>query len=173
MLCTQSSDKVFRICNHPGKAGNMVTKILRSKVAITLIAMIAIANLVAEDHDHDHGKETKGPHGGPIHELRDAGDTHVEVIHDKEAGSVAIHLLGKDMKTPAVIKESPKINLRAKDGNKQIEMKPVAPADGKASHFEATNEALKGEPLTGRISITLDDGKKYNVKLESHGHDHE
>lgn len=150
----------------------MVIKMLLSKVAIALIGMIGVASIVAEDHDHGHGKESKGPHGGAIHELGDADDTHVEVIHDKEAGSIAIHLLGKDLKTPTAIKESPKINLRAKDGNKQIEMKPMAAADGKASHFEAANEALKGEPLTGRISITLDDGKKYNVKLDVHGHDH-
>ncbi len=148
----------------------MVIKMLLSKVAIAIIGMIGVASIVAEDHDHDHGKESKGPHGGAIHELGDADDTHVEVIHDKAAGTIAIHLLGKDMKTPTTIKESPKINLRAKDGNKQIEMKPM---DGKASHFEATNEALKGEPLTGRISITLDDGKKYNVKVDVHGHDHE
>lgn len=125
------------------------------------------------DHDgHDHGEEQKGPHGGEIQEVGDKEDTHAEIVHDSGAGKVILYLLGKDQKAPAAIKDTPKINLKTKDGNKQIEMKAVGAKDGKTSQFEAVDEVLKADPLDGRIAITLGDGKRYNVKLNAHhGHD--
>ncbi|MCZ7648061.1 MAG: hypothetical protein M5U26_22845 [Planctomycetota bacterium] len=102
----------------------------------------------------------------------DPGDTHAELVHDHAGGKLTLYLLAKDMKSPVAIKEAPKLNLKAKDGNKQLEMKAVEPKDEKASQFVAEDESLKADPLAGRISITLDDGKKYNVKLEDHGHGH-
>lgn len=150
-----------------------MTRISNWGVAYLFVIFTCASFLNAADHDHDHGKDVKGPHGGMVHELGDAGDTHVEVLHDKGAGTLSIYLLAKDMKTPVSIKEAPKINLKSKKGNEQIDMKPIASEEGKASQFSGTHDELKDGHLSGRISITMDDGKKFNVKLDTHGHDHE
>jgi hypothetical protein len=50
----------------------------------------------------------------------------------------------------------------------------VRAKDGQASQFEGADEALKADPLEGRIALTIGD-KKYNVDLkhEHEGHGHE
>ncbi len=123
--------------------------------------------------DHGHGHEEKGSHGGEIQELGDKDDTHAELVHDQAAGKLTLYLLGKDGKTPVAIKDAPKINLKAKAGNRQVPMKAVNPAaDGSASQFEAADEGFKADPLDGRIAITLG-GKPYHIQLDAHfGHDH-
>lgn len=132
-------------------------------------AMVVVCTLRAyaeEKHEHKH---EKGPHGGAISEVGDKDDTHAEIVHDEKSGKLSLYLLGKYMKAPVAIKDAPKINLKAKEGNKQIAMKVVDAKDGVASHFEATDDALKADPLQGRIAITLGDGKSYHVNL-SHEH---
>lgn len=146
----------------------MVKQNGRFIVACAALALFASGQLLAEEHKH----EAKGPHGGEIAEVGDKDDTHAELVHDEKAGKLTIYLLGKDQKTPVAIKDAPKINLKTKDGNKQIEMKAVEAKDGAASQYEATDEALKADPLDGRIVVTLADGKKYNVSLK-HEHEHE
>lgn len=125
-----------------------------------------------DGHGHGHEEAKPGPHGGEIQEIGDKEDTHAELVHDHAAGKTTLYLLGKDMKTPVAIKDAPKINLKAKTGNRQVEMKPVDAKDGTSSQFEAMDEGFKADPLDGRIAIMLG-GKQYNVKLDAHfGHDH-
>ncbi len=107
---------------------------------------------------------------GVVIEVGDEADTHVEIVRDLEKGKFTLYLLKEDRKTPVAIKDLPKINLKTKDGKKQIEMKAVEPKEEKASQFEAEDEALRLWKLEGRIALVLGDGKSYQVALE---HDHE
>jgi len=134
--------------------------------ACAVLALFAGGRLLAEEHKH----EAKGPHGGEILEVGDKDDHHLEMIHDDKAGKLTLYLLAKDMKTAVAIKDAPKLNLKGKDGNKQLDTKAVEAKEGAASQFEVTDEALKAEP-EGRIAITLADGKKHNVNLK-HEHEH-
>ena len=142
----------------------------RMKVSMAALAFGILAfsgrALLSEEHGHDHAHGAAGPHGGEVQELGDPEDTHVELVHDQANGKVTLYLLGKDQKTPVFIKQVPKVNLKAKDGNKQVEMK--------AAQFEASDEGFKADPLDGRIAITLVDGKQYQIKFGQHeGHDHD
>lgn len=136
-------------------------------LACVALALIA-GRLCSEEHKHEHAK---APHGGEWIEVGDKDDTHAELVHDEKAGKLTLYFFAKDQKTPVAIKDAPKINLKAKDGNKQMDMKAVDAKDGAAFQYEATDEALKADPLDGRIAITLADGKKYNVNLK-HEHEH-
>lgn len=109
-----------------------------------------------EEHAHHHG-----PHDGEIAEVGDDNDTHLEIVHDEKAGKLTVYVLAKDMKTPVNLAEAPKLNLKSKNGNKQLDM------TGKDSQWEATDELLKEEP-EGRVQVKLADGKKYNVRLVHH-----
>ncbi len=137
----------------------------RIKISLVAVALTVLAfsgrSLLSEEHKgHEHG--AAGPHGGEVQELGDKDGTHVELVHDHTNGKTTLYLLGKDQKTPVFIQQAPRINLKAKDGNRQVEMR--------ASQFEASDEGFKTDPIDGRISIELD-GKKYNVKLDAHHHD--
>lgn len=134
----------------------------RSVLALAAALFIGVFGARADDkdkkHDHDHHH---GPHDGEIAEVGDDADTHLEIVHDEKAGKLTVYVLGKDMKTPVNLAEAPKLNLKSKKGNKQLEM------TGKDSKWEATDDLLKEEP-DGRVQVKLADGKKYNVKLEHH-----
>lgn len=140
----------------------------RLMLSCAVVALFAGGRLLAEEkHEHKHGE--KGPRGGELLEVGDKEDTHAELVHDEKAGKLTLYLLAKDLKTAVAIKDAPKLNLKAKDGNKQMDLKAVDAKDGAASKFEATDDALKADPLDGRIAVTLADGKKYNVNLK---HEH-
>lgn len=142
------------------------------KVTLVLVAAMLLAGR-AYSEVHEEHDEKPGPNGGEVQEIGNKDDTHVELIHDHKNGKTTLWLLANDVKTPVAIKEAPKINLKAKDGNRQIEMKPVNAKDGVASQWEASDEGFKQDPLDGRIAIKFADGKQYNVKLDAHhGHDH-
>ena len=130
------------------------------------LQIFVIDKKLAEEHKHE---EHKAPHGGPLLEVGEE-EAHLELVHDEKAGKLTLYLLGKDAKTPVAIKDAPKVNLKTDKGPKQIETKAVEAKDGLASCFEATDDALKADPLNGRIALTLGE-KKYNVELKhEHGH---
>ena len=135
----------------------------RFLAAATVILLGGIFSIQAEEK-LAHAHAGKGPNGGEIVEIGDKDDHHVEIVHDDKGGKLTAYFLLADQKTPFAVNEAPKLNLKTKDGNKQLEMK------GKDSKWEATDDVLKEEP-SGRISVTLPDGKKYNVKLEADGHE--
>lgn len=133
-------------------------------LCVAFAAACILNSTFAEEHHHDHAE--KGPHGGVLQEMGDKEDTHAEIIHDEKTGKLTLYIIGNDAKSPVAIKDTPKLNLKAKDGNKQFEMKAVEAKEGAASQFEVSDEALKTDPLDGRITFALADGKKYNVKLD-------
>lgn len=136
-------------------------------LTVALMLMIALCQLSAiraeEKPAHEHGK--KGPNGGALAEVGDPEDHHVEVVHDDKAGKLTVYCLLADQKTPYTPKEAPKLNLKTKDGNKQLVLA------GAYSKWEVSDDVLKEEP-NGRIVIVLPDGKKYNVTITDDGHDH-
>jgi hypothetical protein len=132
---------------------------VKTRRTLAVCAVLAFwgSLVLAEEKPHEHGG--KGPHGGSIVEIGDKDDHHVEIVHDEKAGKLTAYFLLADQKTAFSVKDAPKLNLKTKDGNKQLEMK------GADSKWEAADDVLKAEP-NGRISLTLPDGKKYNVKIE-------
>jgi hypothetical protein len=115
-------------------------------------------------------EEHKAPHGGEILELGEE-DAHLEMVHDGAAGTLTVYVLDKDVKTPIAI-AAPTVTVRTKDGNKEVPATAVnAGADGNADTWKMTHDALKSDPLDGRIRVTIR-GKPYQVPLEPEGHAH-
>jgi len=126
----------------------------------------AICGEKKKDDDHDH----KAPHGGTLLEIGEHAG-HLELVHDENAGKVTLYILDAHAEKEVAIKDAPKLNLKGKGGKKQLETKAVDVKDGLASKFEATDDALKADPLEGRIVVVFKD-KKYNLDLKEHDHDH-
>src|SRR4051812_42090245 len=100
-----------------------------SKVAIFALALITAVCLsrtsFAEDKKEEHKHDDhKAPHGGALLEVGEEV-AHVELVHDEKAGKVTLYILGKDAKTAVALKEAPKINVKGKDGKKQLETKAI------------------------------------------------
>lgn len=128
--------------------------------ALALFALTLGFNIKAEDKKpEDH----KPAHGGTILEVGEEA-AHIEFVHDEKAGKITLYIMGGDAKTPLNLKEAPKLNLKTKAGNKQLDAK------GADATWSVEDESLKEEPK-GRIALTLPDGKKYNVAIEDK-HDH-
>jgi len=138
---------------------------------VTCLALLASCLIVgrawAEDkHDHDH----KAPHGGTLLETGDEA-AHLEIVHDPKAGKLTIYVLDSDPQKALAIKEAPKVKLKTDKGNKELDTKAVDAKDGAASQYEVTDDALKTDPLKGRISVKVKD-KKYNIDIKEDGHGH-
>lgn len=131
--------------------------------ALVAAVMLSGSAFCAEHDDH------KAPHGGALLEVGEEV-AHVELVHDEKAGKVTLYILDKHAKKEVSIKDAPKLNIKSKDGNKQIETKGVDAKDGAASKYEATDETLKADPLKGRVAVVIE-GKNYNVDIkEAHEH---
>lgn len=121
----------------------------------------------AKEAGDAHGHEAKGPHGGEVAVVGDEV-AHLEIVHDEKAGDLTLHVLGADVKTPKAI-AAPVLNLTTKSGPVQIPFEAVgAGADGTAAQWKARHDALKADPLDGRVRVTID-GKTHQVSL---AHEH-
>jgi hypothetical protein len=144
---------------------------LAVSAALVLALTVGTPAVAGDDHDHDHD-EHKPPHGGFLLEVGDHV-AHVEVVHDAKDGKVTLYVLDKEAKEAVKIKDAPKLNLMTEDGAVQVETKAVeADKEGLASQFEAKSDALKADPLKGRIAIVIGE-KKYNVEIVEDEHDHD
>jgi hypothetical protein len=118
-------------------------------------------------HDHTHGA---APHGGEILDLG-GGAAHLEVIHDHDGGNITVFVLGADLETEIAV-AAPAVNLMTKSGPVTVPLTAIAPgADGKASGWKGSHEALKADPWDGRIRVNIGD-KAYQSPLEGEAHDH-
>jgi hypothetical protein len=134
------------------------------KSFVVIVLALCFGSAIAADKDHDEPK-----HGGVVLEVGEEV-AHLELVHDAKAGKVTLYITGPDAKTDLALKDAPKINLKTKDGNKQIETKAISPKDGASAHFEAIDDVLKADPLKGRIALVIN-GKKFNVELkDDHAH---
>jgi hypothetical protein len=129
------------------------------RIASLVLFALCFGSVMAADKDHDEPK-----HGGVILEVGEE-IAHVEFVHDAKAGKVTLYIYGPDAKTDLPLKEAPKINLKTNDGNKQLETKAVNAKDGASAQFEVTDDALKSDPLKGRIALVVN-GKKHNIDLK-------
>lgn len=116
---------------------------------------------------HDH---PEAPHGGELLELGEE-EAHLELAHDSKGGNVTVYVLGRDAKTPIAV-AAPTIVLSTKEGPKEFTLTAVNPkADGTADTWKGTHAGLAGEPLDGRIRVTIA-GKAYQSPLEAAPHNH-
>lgn len=154
------------------------------KIPTTLLALFAAFLLGAcgdkdaehghgpdDDHDHAHEEHGEGEHGGAILELG-AHEAHLELLHKPDTGAVSVWVLDQDLKE-LPIADPVVLNLVFESGPKQLTGTPVSPKDGKTAHWSFRDEALKGEPKSGRIQVKVG-GKTYNPEYDDgHDHDHE
>lgn len=146
---------------------------MRSACAVLLVLGAAVVCVAADEKKEE---EHKAPHGGVLLEVGEEV-AHLELVHDPKEGTATIYLLDGKAEKAVAIKDAPKLNLMTADGAKQVVTKAVEPdKEGLASQFVAKDDALKADPLKGRIAITIGD-KKYNVDIkepdEHEGHDHD
>jgi hypothetical protein len=114
----------------------------------------------APEQGHGH----HGAHGGALIEVGDHV-AHVEVVHDPKAGSVTLHMVGKDGKTPLKLTHAPDLRLVTTKGPKVLETRPVGGDAEGASRFDVTDPVLQADPLEGRIALEIG-SKRYNPELE-------
>lgn len=128
-------------------------------------------------HTHDHGHE-QGPHKGELIELGDE-EFHAEVVVDEEKNKLTLYLLGADAKTAVAIEAKElTLELPGKDAPVPFALTAgPADADGKASQFEITSEALfeafhQDSKIAGNFKVSIN-GKEFAGKVtHSHDHDH-
>lgn len=150
---------------------------MRSLFAVPLVLVAALACRAGDEKKEEKKEEEhKAPHGGVLLEVGEEV-AHLELVHDEKEGKATIYVLDAKAEKTVAIKDAPKVNLMTEDGAKQLVTKAVeADKEGLASQFEVTDDALKADPLKGRISVTIGD-KKYNVDIkepdEHEGHDHD
>ena len=130
-----------------------------------------------DGHAHAEGEHAHvGPHEGDIIELGNE-EYHAELVHDHDAESISIYLLGKDVKTPVAIGDA-EITLNLSAGGQPMQVVLTAdPQDGDgegmASKFSVVDaaaiDAIEAEDTTGRLNVTIED-KPYIGKF-AHSHD--
>lgn len=129
-------------------------------------------------HDHaEHAHPSTGPHSGALIELGKE-EYHAELVHDANAGTVTIYILGHDAQEAVTIDAKEiRINIRHDAEGAQFEL-AAAPQDGDeagqasrfVSHDKALGEALDQEGAQARLVVEID-GKSFTGAIE-HDHDH-
>ena len=127
-----------------------------------------------DGHDHDHGGEHQGPHGGHVIELGRNHEYHAELVENEKAGSVTVYMLDKDLKALEIDQPAIAMNLTVDGQAKMFELAATDATSGKASRFEAADralfEALHEHEATGKLRVTID-GVPYSGEVEHHHHD--
>lgn len=148
---------------------------MRSAMAVLLAFAVPVVCVAGDEKKKE--EEHKASHGGVLLEVGEEV-AHLELVHDPKEGTARIYVLDGKAEKAVAIKDAPKMNLMTEDGAKQLVMKAVeADKEGMASLFEAKDDALKADPLKGRIAVVIGD-KKYNVDIreagghDGHDHDH-
>lgn len=129
-----------------------------------------------QDHA-EHAHPSTGPHSGTLIELGKE-EYHAELVHDANASTVTIYILGHDaQKAVAIDAKEIRINIRHDAEGAQFEL-AAAPQDGDeagqasrfVSHDKALGEALDQEGAQARLVVEID-GKSFTGAIE-HDHDH-
>lgn len=123
-----------------------------------------------DEHTHE-GHAHEGSHGGELIAL-DGEKAHIEFVHHAVEGKADLYITGPDGKTALPLEKAPELKLMTDEGPKVVKCEPADGSDGKASRFTASDEALKKDPLKGRIALEID-GTPYSPQLpEEHHHSH-
>ena len=129
-----------------------------------------------DDHGHQHAAE--GPHGGQLIELGD-GEYRAELVHNKAANKLTVHLLDAEAKKPAASNQAEVVLQIFNDGqfvDYTIAAVPGDDAKAGASQFATVNKKLSdvllgADEVRGRLKVTIK-GKPLSGTIESHGHKH-
>ncbi len=153
----------------------MLRFVLSASLALATMTFAGWQGVSAEE---PHAHPSKGPHKGSLIELGEE-EYHAEIVHDEEAGSVTVYLLGSDAKT-VVATEAKDVAVNAKVKGKAVQLKLKASPQkgdktGTSSRFASKSKELMEllddhdvKPIL-RVAIA---GKTFNGKIE-HDHDHE
>jgi hypothetical protein len=109
-----------------------------------------------------HHRAAVGPHGGPLADWG-GGAFRLEVVPDREAGTVTVYALDRWAKRPKPVDAGSLTLTLATDPETVVRLDP-APADaaGRSSRFTARHEAFRGTgPLAGTVAGTAG-GKAYS-----------
>jgi cobalamin biosynthesis protein CbiD len=136
-----------------------------------------------DDHGHHHGHHHDPMFGGVLIELGDHAH-NLELVHDKETGTLDAYILGGHAsKVVKIAQESIVVNLDLPSGETEVvELKAVADEItkeivGNTSHFSATQERLKtSSALKGKVEKIEAQGATYTQISfdlnEKHDHKH-
>lgn len=125
-----------------------------------------------------HVHPTEGPHHGDLIELGNE-EYHAEILHDEEAGTVAIYILDSAA-TEQIPIDASEVTINVKhDGQPEQFTLAASPdsgdADGKSSRFVSSDEELlhhlDEEGAEPRLVVTIS-GKSYRGVI-AHDHDGE
>ncbi len=140
---------------------------------------VSDASPAADGHDHAHGEEHEGPHGGHVIELGRSHEYHAELVDDEQAGTISVYILDKELKELPIEQQSITLNLMVEGAPKTFELMAAEGSDTMASRFNATDkaafEALHEHEASGKLQATIK-GSPYSGKVEHHdhdGHDHD
>lgn len=156
------------------------TQILR----IALLSLLPLCFMACGgNHDGHHGHHHNPMFGGVLIELGDHAH-NLELVHDKEAGTLDAYILGGHAsKVVKISQESILIHLDLPSGETEIiELKAIADeitkeTVGDTSHFAATHNSLKtAGSLKGKVQKIEAQGATYTEIAfdlnEKHDHKH-
>mgnify|MGYP006921593391 CR=1 FL=1 len=141
---------------------------MKSALALLSLSLLFACTPEKKAQAPDEGAHSRehGPHGGKVVEVG-AHVAHLELLHDENAGSITIHVFGKDLQTPMALDKAPEIKLGTAEGPRVL---PTKALDDEKMSFSVTDEALKKHGPQGRISLEIG-AKPYNPSLP-HMDDH-
>jgi hypothetical protein len=135
--------------------------------ALAALALIVPGTVLAGDEEH----APEPAHGGEVVEVGEHA-AFLELCHDDKAGMLTVHVRDHDGE-PLGLKDAPRLNIKDKDGNRQVVLKALDLADGSAKTFEAADPVLKSDPIPAKLSLKIGD-KQHTVDLAAeHDHDHD
>lgn len=144
---------------------NGLSSLLAVLVGISVLGCGSKGHDDHEGHDHDEGHSAKAQHGGVVVEVGEEV-AHVEVVHKAKEGRVVLYLTGKDGTTALDVADPPTLSIRTQGVAKDLVTVPTRAREGEASEFSVSDDALKDEPLEGRLVLKLE-GKSYRCVLKN------
>ena len=131
--------------------------------AVWLLIGGSVLGLWFWERQPHHHHSVIGPHGGPLADWDD-GAFHLEVVPDRDAGTVTVYVLDRWAKKPKPI-EAGALTLTLKtDPETVVRLEPPSDAEnpaGRFSRFTGRHPVLQGKTkLTGNVSGTVG-GKAY------------
>ena len=134
-------------------------------ILLVLSVALACGDKGEEDHkghdDDEKGHAAEPEHGGKMIEIG-ACLAHIEFLHHPEEGKVEIYLHAEEDDS-VKFDGAPELKIMTETGL------VVVATTGSGEKYTATHDALKADPLNGRIAVMLG-GKPYSPDIPAHAH---
>lgn len=130
-----------------------------------LIGAFVVGLWVWERQPNHHGKV--GPHGGPLADWGD-GAFHLEVVPDRDAGTVTVYALDRWAKRPKPIDAGALILTFKTEPETVVRLEPAPDAGdpaGRASRFTGRHPVFKVETKLSGTVFGMAGGKSYSGDL--------